>query len=182
MLLAELRRLGLKLTANGERHDVESVALLSDQLRAAIRAHKTALLRELADVVRPRRFPQAMEGATRCGHIGPAVDALIASQELKSKQQPRVPMGRRFHSLTGGMLTAFALACRPPCVNSSRRLCTTCPPLARGTGYPELPRERRSPDWAGRRKPPTDTGQKATCHSDRSRDLIGRVAHRGIIH
>lgn len=65
MLLAELRRLGLKLTANGERHDVESVSLRSDQLRAAIRAHKTALLRELADEARPRRFPQEMEGATR---------------------------------------------------------------------------------------------------------------------
>jgi hypothetical protein len=101
MLLAELRRLGLKLTANAERHDVESVSLRSDQLPAAIRAHKTALLRELADEARPRRFPQEMEGATRWGYIGPAVDAQIASQELKSKQQPRVPMGRRFHSLTG---------------------------------------------------------------------------------
>jgi hypothetical protein len=65
MLLAELRRLGLKLTANAERHDVESVSLRSDQLPAAIRAHKTALLRELADEARPRRFPQEMEGATR---------------------------------------------------------------------------------------------------------------------
>jgi hypothetical protein len=56
--LVELRLLRLKLTPNGERLIVEPASLLTDELRAAIKAHKPELLRELANEARPHhRFP-----------------------------------------------------------------------------------------------------------------------------
>jgi hypothetical protein len=54
MLLADLRRQGLKLTANGERLDVEPKSVISDELRTTIRAHKAELLQALAGEARPR--------------------------------------------------------------------------------------------------------------------------------
>jgi len=63
-MLAELRALGLTLSLDGARLLVEPRALLTDALRNRIRAHKQALMRELAEEARPpqSRFPPWPKG------------------------------------------------------------------------------------------------------------------------
>ena len=59
-VLADLRGRGLKLTAEGARLIVEAApaSLLTEELRATIRAHKLAILYELAIESRPKpKFP-----------------------------------------------------------------------------------------------------------------------------
>jgi len=57
-MLAELRARGLRFTVDGSRLIAKPVSLLTEELRATIRAHKLVILHELADESRPKpKFP-----------------------------------------------------------------------------------------------------------------------------
>ena len=74
-MLAELRAVGLRFTADGDRLVVELRSALTDELRATIRAHKETLLRELADEVRERR--QRISAARDITPMGDFREALM---------------------------------------------------------------------------------------------------------
>lgn len=65
-MLAELRAAGLRLTANSGTLYVEPASALTDELRATIRVHKSAILRELAEEsrARSRAILAARDGAS----------------------------------------------------------------------------------------------------------------------
>ena len=78
-LLAELRSLGLALTVKGDRLMVRPSGLLTDELRQAIREHRSALL----SLVASERLEQS-ENRTAAIHAGNGKQQSAMTQKLES--------------------------------------------------------------------------------------------------